>query len=194
MRYDEDDNKGDTSDINPPTFSRSIEPLGEDIHHTHSSSPQTRLAEASAKRGGEEFSEGGRIKRPPNKFALVGVFLLACVFVIAGIVFFQTISSKLSAFTGYQAEQSAGTGETISLNLENAKGRLGEILNTLKTTFTGARESIAGVGNLASEISGLVGDVSFLQKNLISLVAQKKGEILISRLSAISHPFKKIQE
>ncbi len=134
-------------------------------------------------------------KKSPNKLALAAIFLLICVLVIAGVTFFRTISSKLSVFSDRQAVQpEAGADGINGFNLDAAKGKLGEVLDTLKQIFTGAGKSVAGAGNLAGEISGLSEDVRFLEANIVSLVLQKKGEDVISRLESISGHLKKMQE
>mgnify|MGYP001558014140 FL=1 len=138
-------------------------------------------------------SQNNIAKEPPSKTALVGVFLLVCVFVIAGVVFFRNITSKIPAVQDRQAEKlEAGIEETNKFGLDEAEGKLGEMFNALKAVFTGAGESVVGIGNVAQEISDLAEDVSFLHENILRIGMQKQGDVLISRLESISDHLRKI--
>lgn len=126
-------------------------------------------------------------KELPDKMRLIGVFLLIGAFVVAATVFFRATSSKLSGSVSGGAEQQY-------VNPFGADERFGGLFKAFETIFSGAGESVSGFGSMAMEVSDLAGDVGFLQENIISIVMQKKGDVLISRLESISGRLKKIQE
>src|SRR3989344_2585591 len=133
-------------------------------------------------------------EKPLNKKAFIGVFLLVCALVVLVAVFFRETSIKLSkpALQG-EDEFSAAMKKFTGLSLGGDGGTFGDIFGAFGELFAGAGESVAGITGIAGKFIGLAEDVQFIETNLVSLLMQKKGDVLISRFESISGHLKEIR-